>query len=212
LHKKNLVIIGAGNVGGFIAYNQDLFAEQYNLLGFLDDDSNKVGKTFYGYKVLGNVEQVFSFAEPVSVVIGIASPKIKKLIHQKLKDKNFHFPAFISKNAWLSNNVTVGEGVIIYPGVCVNYETVIEEFVIMNMNCAIGHNCLISKYSALAPGVNLAGFTKIEECVDVGIGVSTRQSIIIGANAVVGGQSMLVKNVSPDTKVAGVPAHKIEKK
>lgn len=212
MNKKNLIIIGAGNVGGFIAYNQDLFAEQYNLLGFLDDDINKIGNFFYGYEVIGNVEQIFAFSQPVSVAIGIASPPIKKLIHQKLKEKGFHFPSFISKNAWLSNKVTVGVGVIIYPGVSINYETVLEDFVIINMNCAIGHNCHISSYCALAPGVNLAGFTKIEEGVDVGISVSTRQNIIIGANAVVGGQSMLVKNVDPGTRVAGVPAIKIEKK
>jgi len=212
LSKKNLVIIGAGNVGGFIAYNQDLFEEQYHLMGFLDDDNDKIGKTFYGYKVIGNIDHIFTFTERISVLIGIASPKIKKIIHQKLKDKSFHFPSFISKNAWLSNKVSVGGGVIIYPGVSINYETVIEEFVIMNMNCAIGHNCHISKYCALAPGVNLAGFTKIEEGVDVGIGVSTRQNIVIGSDAVIGGQSMLIKNVSPGAKVAGVPANKIEEK
>jgi sugar O-acyltransferase (sialic acid O-acetyltransferase NeuD family) len=212
LDKKNLIIIGAGNVGGFIAYNPGLFSEQYNLLGFLDDDVNKTGKTFYGHKVLGNVEQLFSFSEKPAIVIGIAAPKIKKVIHEKLKDKGFSFPSFISKNAWLSNQVSVGEGVIIYPGVAVNYETVVEDFVIINMNCAIGHNCHIAKYCALAPGVNLAGFTKMEECVDVGIGVSTRQNIFIGANTIIGGQSMLIKDVLTGTKVAGIPAKKIEKK
>jgi len=212
LSKKNLIIIGAGNVGGFIAYNPDLFSMQYNLLGFLDDDTSKIGQRLYGQKVLGNTDHIFSLGEKTDVVIGIAAPQIKKVIHEKLKDKGFSFPSFISKNTWLSDKVSVGEGVIIYPGVAINYETVVEDFVIMNMNCAIGHNCHISKYCALAPGVNLAGFTKIEECADVGIGVSTKQNILIGANAIIGGQSMLVKDVLPGSIVAGVPAKKIEKK
>jgi sugar O-acyltransferase (sialic acid O-acetyltransferase NeuD family) len=212
LNTKDLIIIGAGSVGGFIAYNQDLFAEKFNVLGFLDDDLNKIGKQFYGYTVIGNLEKVFSLSPQVAVAIGIASPVVKRKIHEKLFGKGFYFPSFISKKAWLSNHVTVGEGVIIYPGVSINYETVVEDFVIMNMNCAIGHNCYISKYCALAPGVNLGGFTKAEEGVDIGIGVSTRQHIVMGKNSIVGGQSMLVKNVSPGSKVIGVPAFNMAKK
>ena len=208
---KDLIIIGAGNIGGFIAYNQDLFLEQYNILGFLDDDVNKIGKYFYGYKVIGSTDEVFSFSKETAIVIGIGSPKIKKNIHQKLTDSGFLFPAFISKNVWLSNHVKVGKGVIIYPGVSINYETVVEDFVIVNMNCAIGHNCHISKYCTLAPGVNFAGFTKVEEGADVGIGVSSKQNILIGANSIIGGQSMLVKNVAANSKVAGVPASSITK-
>lgn len=206
---KDLVIIGAGNVGGFLVYNQELFAEQYNLLGFLDDDAGKLGKEFYGLKVIGNTEHLFSMSKDVAVAIGIAFPKAKRQVFEKIKDNGNHFPAFISKNAWLSNSVTVGQGVILYPGVSINYETVVEDFVIMNMNCAIGHNCHVSKFVALAPGVNLAGFTKIEEAVDMGIGVSTRQNIVVGKDAVIGGQSMLVKNVDPGTKIAGVPGKAI---
>ena len=103
----------------------------------------------------------------------------------------------------------VGQGTILYPGVSINYETVVEDFVIMNMNCAIGHNCSIARFSSLAPGVNLAGFSKIEQGVDVGIGVSTKQNIVIGEYAVIGGQSMLVKNVSANTKIVGVPGRTI---
>lgn len=209
---KDLIIIGAGNVGGFVAYNQDLFAEKYNVLGFLDDDANKIGKQFYGYSVIGDTNHILSLSRDVAVAIGIASPKAKKLIYEKLHSHGFVFPSFISKNAWLSNKVKTGEGVIIYPGVSINYETVVEDFVIMNMNCAIGHNCHISKFCALAPGVNLAGFTKVEEGVDIGIGVSTRQNIEVGKNSIIGGQTMLIKNVGAGSTIVGVPGYNIIKK
>jgi len=42
--------------------------------------------------------------------------------------------------------------------------------------------------------------------VDVGIGASTIQNMVIGAGSVVGGQSMIINNVSPGAIVAGVPA------
>jgi acyl-[acyl carrier protein]--UDP-N-acetylglucosamine O-acyltransferase len=82
----------------------------------------------------------------------------------------------------------------------------IGDFVVMNMNCAIGHNCSIGQYSSFFPGVNLGGFTIIEDAVEMGIGASTKQFIKVGNNAIVGGNAMLVKNVSPNTTVVGVPA------
>ncbi len=210
--KQDLIIIGAGNVGGFIAYNQDLFYNKYNLLGFVDDDATKIGKDYYGYPVIGNIDYVLSQSPGMALVIGIASPKVKRIIYQKLEGKGFSFPSFVSSKAWVSNKVSVAQGAIIYPGVSINYETTVEDFVIMNMNCAVGHNCHLSKFSALAPGVNLAGFTIVEEGVDLGIGVSTRQNIIIGKDAVIGGQSMLVKNVPPGSRIAGVPGADISAK
>lgn len=209
---QDLVIIGAGNVGGFIAYNPNLFLQQYNILGFVDDDPAKLGKNFYGYPVIGDLDYLLSLSTNTAVVIGIASPKVKKTIHEKLASRGFPFPSFISNNAWLSNKVTVGQGAIIYPGVSINYETKVGDFVIMNMNCAIGHNCDIGSYCALAPGVNLAGFTRVEEAVDLGIGVSTRQNISVGKAAIIGGQAMLVKNVSAGATIVGVPGAQILKR
>jgi sugar O-acyltransferase (sialic acid O-acetyltransferase NeuD family) len=206
---KNLLIIGAGNVGGFLAYNIDLFQEKYSVLGFLDDDVHKIGKILYGQKVLGNVDSVLQYPTDTAVAIGIASPKSKVFIYNKIKEKGFSFPSFVSSRTWLSNKVKVGQGTILYPGVSINYETEVQDFVIMNMNCAIGHNCHIANFSSLAPGVNLAGFSKIEQGADVGIGVSTKQNIVIGENAVIGGQSMLVKNVCANTTIVGVPGRTI---
>jgi sugar O-acyltransferase (sialic acid O-acetyltransferase NeuD family) len=207
--KTPLLIIGAGNVGGFLAYNIEEFDQDFEILGFLDDDSAKIGKVLYGYKVLGPVANIRNYVnQEIAVAIGIASPKIKKHIADSLAGYNFTFPSFISKHAWLSKHVSVGKGVILYPGVSINYETAIGDFVIINMNCAIGHNCSIANYSTLGPGVNLAGFTTIEESVDVGIGVSSRQNIRIGSNSIVGGQTMLIKSVLPYSVVIGVPGKK----
>ncbi|WP_242919233.1 NeuD/PglB/VioB family sugar acetyltransferase [Pontibacter liquoris] len=204
--KTPLLIIGAGNVGGFLAYNLEEFDQEFEVLGFLDDDLSKIGKILYGYKVLGPVANIKDYAnKEVTVAIGIASPKVKKQIANSLADYNLKFPSFISKHAWLSKHVSVGKGVILYPGVAINYETALGDFVIMNMNCAIGHNCTIGNYSSLAPGVNLAGFTFIEEAVDIGIGASTRQNVRIGNNSIVGGQAMIVKSILPDSIVIGVP-------
>ncbi|MDR3668325.1 MAG: NeuD/PglB/VioB family sugar acetyltransferase [Ignavibacteriaceae bacterium] len=207
---NDLLIIGAGSVGGFIANNLGLFEPEFKILGFLDDDPQKIGKEIFNYKIIGPISELAAFNDKnVNIVLGIASPQNKISIIKKLLPYNFNFPSFISKNTWLSENVKVGKGVIIYPGVSINYNTVIGDFVIINMNCALGHDILISSCSTLAPGVCLAGHTKIMEGVEIGIGAATKQNIVIGKNAIIGGKTMLIKNVNENEKIVGVPGRVI---
>ena len=123
---------------------------------------------------------------------------------------DFHFPNFISSNSWISNQVKLGKGIIVYPNVSINHESDIDDFVVINMNCAFGHNSTINKCCSLAPGVNLAGFTYVEDFVEVGIGVSTVQNTRIGSNSIIGGQTMLIKDVPKSVKMVGNPGRIIQ--
>lgn len=57
---KKLLIIGAGSVGKFVAYNINQFIESFEIIGFLDDDVSKHDSVIAGYKVLGSVEKTRS--------------------------------------------------------------------------------------------------------------------------------------------------------
>lgn len=204
---KKLYIIGAGSVGGHIASNPDLYKLTYEAIYFLDDNPQKIGKDFVGCRVIGNVDYILHTTEEVDVVIGIAFPKIKETIVQKLKkNPRIYFPTLIAQNAWLSKGVEVGEGCIIYPHCSINYGCEIKDFVVMNMNCALGHHAYIDKYSSLAPGVNFGGHTCIGKGVDIGIGSSTLQGVSIGDYSIVGGQAMVTKSFPEDAKIIGIPA------
>lgn len=204
---KKLIIIGAGSVGKFIAYNINSFQDSFSVVGFVDDDVTKQGQIIAGFPVLGSLDLLKEYSgKGYAVVVGIAFPKIKNKIIDRFKDLDFEYPNFISNNAWLSKEVAVGKGSILYPGVSINYETIIGDFVVMNMNCAIGHNATIADFSSLAPGVNLGGYTSIGKRTDMGIGAATKQFITIGSDCVIGGQAMVVVNIKDNTTVKGIPA------
>jgi len=208
---KKLLIIGAGSVGKFIAYNINQFTESFEIIGFLDDDGAKHNTVIAGFPVLGPVDKVQEFSgKGIAIVWGIAFPSVKKNLFDKYQDLAFEFPNFIAKDAWVSEAVSFGKGCIIYPGTAINYETKIDDFVVINMNCSLGHNCIIKSFVSLAPGVNLGGNTKIGSCVEMGIGSSTIQGILVEDNATVGGQAMVIVNVNPGEMVVGIPAKSIK--
>lgn len=208
---QKLLIVGAGSVGKFIAYNIHQFTQTFEIIGFLDDDISKHNTVIADFLVLGSVEKLQEFSgKGIAIVWGIAFPSIKKKLFDKYQNLSFVFPNFIAKDAWVSQGVIFGNGCIVYPGTAINYETRIADFVVINMNCSVGHNCSIKSFSSLAPGVNLGGNTAVGCCVEMGIGSSTIQSTIIGDHATIGGQAMVVSNIPESDIVVGIPAKSIK--
>ncbi len=209
---KKLLIIGCGNVGGFIANNLDEFlGDRYSIEGFLDDDVAKVGKSFFGYKVLGGIAAIEAYTEEIAAIVCVSNPGARKRILEKMAPyTNVLFPPFLSRHAWFSNNIKIGKGVIVYPGAAVNYNTHIQDFSIINMNCAVGHDCIIGFCSTLAPSVSLAGFTHLGECVEMCIHSATVQGTQIGENSIVGGMGMVTRNLPANCTAVGVPAKPIK--
>jgi sugar O-acyltransferase (sialic acid O-acetyltransferase NeuD family) len=204
---KNLYILGAGSVGGHIALNISLYKMGYENIYFLDDDIQKIGSIYYGFKVISNIDYLFRLDENADVLIGIAFPKIKEFIIKRLQTKtNLNFPSFIAGNSWISQHVKIGRGCIIYPHSSINYGSVLEDFVVINMNTALGHHSRIGPFTSIAPGVSLGGYTKIGKCVEIGIGASTIQGISIGDYSIVGGNAMVTKSFPENSKIIGVPA------
>lgn len=205
--KQDLLIIGAGSVGKFIAYNINQFQSEYTVIGFLDDDPTKQKTKIAGYNVLGTIDDLINYrGKKIAIVFGISFPQMKMKIVEKYLTFEFDFPNLVSKFSWISEGVQLGKGSIIYPGVSINYNTQVGNFVVINMNCAIGHDAEIGDFVAMAPGVNLGGFTCIGENTEMGIGSATKQFIKIGKNCVIGGQAIVIKDVGSNVIVKGVPA------
>ena len=213
MKNRSLYILGAGSVGKHVASNPDTYALNYDEIFFLDDDTSKQNKRVCGLKVLGGIDLLSQIEDSVDVVVGIAFPSIKRKLMDRLKQQaNLSFPTLSAKGVWISKDVHLGAGCIIYPGCSINYGVELGDFIVMNLNCAIGHDTKVGSFSSLAPGVNLAGHTTIGENVEMGIGSATKQSITIGSHATVGGNSMVIRDVDPNQTVAGVPAKPIKQR
>ncbi|PNR95748.1 nucleoside-diphosphate sugar epimerase/dehydratase [Petrotoga sp. 9PWA.NaAc.5.4] len=84
---KNILIIGAGDAGTELLEEYERHPEEGFVVGFLDDDIEKIGRNIRGYPVLGKTNEVMEFVEDYNikeVVIAIpsaSSDQIKTIIN-----------------------------------------------------------------------------------------------------------------------------------
>jgi sugar O-acyltransferase (sialic acid O-acetyltransferase NeuD family) len=205
--KKPLLIYGAGGLGSEVL--SLIYAiEDWEVIGFIDD--KLPAETIVSdVHVLGGLESLVKLKGKLNLVLAIGNPAVKKQLFNRLKnDSRIEFPELIHPLAVLQDRktISIGPGSIITAGSILTTNITIQEFVLVNLNATIGHDSVISKFSSIMPGVNIAGKVVIGEEVLVGSGANLINGIAIGNRATVGIGSVVLKNVESDTTVVGVPA------
>lgn len=113
-------------------------------------------------------------------------------------------------NVVLKNKVEIGNNVCIDRAVLGS--TLLEENVKVDNLVHIAHGVKIGKNSLIIANAMIAGSVEIGESVWVSPSASIRQKLVVEDNALVGLGSVVVKNVSAGSVVAGNPAKPFEKK
>ena len=110
---KNLIIIGAGDCGEKI-YREihDNASLQYNVVGFLDDSQNKVGRTIHGIPVLGRIEDITAVVKRVKadeglIAIPSAQGKQMRRIVDLCKSSGISFKTVPGYGELINGRVTV---------------------------------------------------------------------------------------------------------
>ncbi len=81
---KRIILIGAGDSGEKIA--RDLIvSKDYKLIGFVDDDSKKIGKRVHGFKVFGNVDNIINLKNHYDEILICAPTASTKQIKNIIK-------------------------------------------------------------------------------------------------------------------------------
>jgi len=114
--------------------------------------------------------------EVSNVVIGIGdtgNASLRMSLIEKALRTGFSFPAIISPQAVVNEDVTFGEGTVVMDGVVVNSGTKIGRFAIINTHSSIDHDCVICDFVHIGPGATLCG------------GVTVGYNSLIGAGAVI---------------------------
>lgn len=209
---KNIVIIGAGGVGrevSLIIQQINELEPTWNLLGFIDDNTDNWGKVINGYSVIGGIDSLEFLSNDTYIVIAIANYEVKKKIVNKVNNK-FKFATIVHPKVWIHDYMTVGEGTIIYEGAILTANIEIGNHVIISPKCGVGHDSIIKDYVSLLWNVNVSGNDLIEEGVMMGSGSTVIQGKKIGKGSIIGAGAVVVNDIESFSTAVGVPAKVIK--
>ena len=202
---KDIAVFGVGGFGREVLtliQNINNVTPTYNILGFFDDGHEK-GEIVNGYPVLGRMEE-----------LSIGSPITRKKIVEEIHNDNVSFPTLIHPSVIIgdSNFVKIGQGCLICASVILTTNITIKDFVILNLQCTIGHDVVINDYAAFMPSCNISGEVTIEEGVYCGTGVRVINQITVGKFAVLGAGAVAVESIPEHSTAVGVPARVVKTK
>jgi len=209
----NIVIIGAGGFGREVAWlieDINKIQNEWNILGFIDDNKEAYGETINGVKVIGNVNSIQEMGE-IYVAVGVGSPTIKEKIIQKIKEfSNVRYTNLIHPSVIIAPYAKLGIGNIICANNILSVNCKIHNFVTVNLDCTVGHDVILEDFVTVSPGVNLSGFVTVKKKTDIGTGSSVIQGITIGGNSIIGAGAVVVKDIPANCTAVGAPAKPIK--
>lgn len=208
---KNIVVIGAGGFGReVIMLIEDInkVSNEWNIVGFVDDNPEILEKKINGIEVVGNIDWLSK--QELFVINAIGDGNIREKINERLIESKNTFATLIHPTVITSSSVTIGEGTIICAGNIITTNISIGKHVIINLSCTIGHDDIIQDYVTILPGSNISGFVNLEAGVTIGTGTQVIQNLVIGVNTLVGAGATVVKDLPANCTAVGSPAKPIK--
>ena len=211
---KKLIIIGASDFGREVAWLVERInkkTQEWDLLGFIDDNPEIQGNIINGYKVLGNTDSVRDYTDSY-FVCAVGSAKIREKIINKVTAINhdIKFATLIDPGVEKSDLVEIGEGTIICAHTIITVNISIGKHVIINLDCTIGHDAILNDYVTLYPSVNVSGATNIGRSVELGTGMQIIQGKTIGKGSIVGAGAIVINDIPENCTAVGSPAKPIK--
>ena len=193
---KNLFIIGAGGYGrevaSYIKKSKNIL-DKFIFKGFLDKNLAALQGIDCPHKVIGT-DAAYKFTEKDEVIIAIGSIEIKKKIVNQLKGC-VKFFSFVSSEAFVGNNVELGEGVLICLGAKLLANIKLGDFVSINIDSRIGHDSVVGDFCSIMPNVDIGGECAIGKEVFLGTKANIIPKMKLADNTFVGAGAVVIKEI-----------------
>ncbi len=215
---KKIAIYGAGGLGrevaGGIQRINEASREQWELIGFFDDNmTTGTAISHYGH-VLGGMDELNAYDEPIALAIAVGNPESRKLIHERIDNPKIYFPNLIAPSFKVLDNLTfeMGEGNIVQDGCSATCNVTVGNFNVLNGSNVLGHDVVVGDYNVLMPGVRLSGSVLMGDCNLMGVDSVVLQNVKIGNKVTLGAGSVLMTKPKEGFTYVGVPARRFDYK
>lgn len=205
---KPVFIVGAGGFGRELlawCMHDPAYGRDWQVRGFIDDNPDALN----GYDMPVGVSSSISAYTPGAtdeLLCAIGRPAVKREVVGRLKVKGARFRGYVHPTVVQGPRVSLGEGVVLCPGVVLTCDIKLGDFVMFNCGASAGHDVRVGDCSTISGHCDLTGFVTVGEEVFMGSGARVIPSRKIGNRAIVGAGSAVIMNVAAGATVMGVPA------
>lgn len=199
---NGLTIIGAGGHAKVVA--SSWLEAGGRIADILDADPKRVGELLLGHKIAAQPEAPDGLASAQAAILAIGDNRTRAKLAGALRPA--HWQAVIHPRAYVHESAWIGKGALICAGAVVQPDARIGDHVIINTGAVIEHDCDVADFAHVAPTACLGGEVIVGEGAFVGLGAKVIPGKAVGKWAIVGAGAVVIRDVKPETTVAGVPA------
>ena len=209
--KRILLVGGGGHCKSVL--DSLLQINEYSEMGIIDKQN--IGDDILGVPIIGSDDDLSSlYAQGYQyafVTIGsIGDPSLRIKLFSVLEEIGFQIPNIIDPTAIISENIKVESGIFIGKNVIINAGSYIGKGSIINSGSVIEHDCVVNKFSHIAPGSVLCGEVQIGDNTHIGAKSVIKQKIKIGANTIIGIGSVVTKDIGANSVAYGNPCKEVK--
>jgi sugar O-acyltransferase (sialic acid O-acetyltransferase NeuD family) len=208
---RELVLIGAGGLAREAAEAVraiNAVRPTWDLLGFLDDDRAKHGRTVSGAPVLGPIDAIDKYAGAL-VVLCPGRPDnyvVRKVLADRMGLADERYATVVHPAATIGSTCQIGVGSILLAHVDLTADVTVGRHVVVMPQVVLTHDVRVDDWVTIASGVRIGGATHVACGAYLGSGACIRESITVGDWAMVGMGSVVTRDVPAKRLWYGVPA------
>lgn len=208
-----MLIIGAKGFAKEVLETLYVENKYFDRIYFYDDVNDEIGTHLYGkFEIIKDIKSVNStLGDTFDFTVGIGNPLLRQKVIKKFTAIGGRLQSVISSLAKIGSfDTSLEAGANIMAGTIITNSVRIGKAPLVNLNCTIGHDCIVGDFLEMSPGSHISGNCTLGDYVNIGTNVTILPKITIGSNVIIGANSVVTKDIMDNCLVVGVPAKVIK--